>query len=47
MREGRVAPVPTITFEESLDIDLGGVKVVLHYFGPVIRKRAAKSPGRP
>ena len=34
MREGRVAPVPTITFEESLDIDLGGVKVVLHYFGP-------------
>ena len=34
VREGRVAPVPTITFEESLDIDLGGVKVVLHYFGP-------------
>ena len=34
IREGRVAPVPTITFEESLDIDLGGVKVVLHYFGP-------------
>ena len=34
MREGRVAPVPTITFEESLDIDLGGVKVMLHYFGP-------------
>ncbi len=34
IREGRVAPVPTVTFEESLDIDLGGVKVVLHYFGP-------------
>lgn len=34
IREGRIAPVPTVTFEESLDIDLGGVKVVLHYFGP-------------
>jgi glyoxylase-like metal-dependent hydrolase (beta-lactamase superfamily II) len=34
IREGRVAAVPTVTFEESLDIDLGGVKVVLHYFGP-------------
>ena len=34
IREGRVAPVPTVSFEESLDIDLGGVKVVLHYFGP-------------
>lgn len=34
IREGRVALVPTVTFEESLDIDLGGVKVVLHYFGP-------------
>lgn len=34
IREGRVAPVPTVTFENSLDIDLGGVKVVLHYFGP-------------
>lgn len=34
LREGRIAPVPTISFEESLDIDLGGVKVVLHYFGP-------------
>ena len=33
-REGRVAPIPTVSFEESLDIDLGGVKVVLHYFGP-------------
>ena len=34
IRERRIAPVPTISFEESLDIDLGGVKVVLHYFGP-------------
>ena len=34
IREGRVALVPTVTFEESLDVDLGGVKVVLHYFGP-------------
>ena len=34
IREGRVAPIPTVSFEESLDIDLGGVKVVLHYFGP-------------
>jgi glyoxylase-like metal-dependent hydrolase (beta-lactamase superfamily II) len=34
IREGRIAPVPTVTFEDSLDIDLGGVKVVLHYFGP-------------
>ena len=34
LREGRIAPVPTISFEESLDIDLGGVKVTLYYFGP-------------
>ena len=34
IREGRVAPLPTISFDDSLDIDLGGVKVVLHYFGP-------------
>ncbi len=34
IREGRVAPFPTVTFENSLDIDLGGVKVVLYYFGP-------------
>jgi glyoxylase-like metal-dependent hydrolase (beta-lactamase superfamily II) len=34
LREGRVAAVPSITFEESLDIDVGGVKIVLYYFGP-------------
>ena len=34
IREGRVAPVPTVSFDGSLDIDLGGVKVVLHYLGP-------------
>ncbi len=34
IREGRIAALPTITFEDSMDIDLGGVKVVLSYFGP-------------
>lgn len=34
IREGRIAPVPTVSFDGSLDIDLGGVKVVLHYLGP-------------
>ena len=35
VREGRRALVPAITFEESLDINLGGVKVVLIYMGPL------------
>ena len=34
LRESRLAAIPTVTFEASLDIDLGGVKVVLYYFGP-------------
>jgi len=34
IREGRTAAIPTITFEDSLDIDLGGVKITLYYFGP-------------
>ena len=34
IREGRIAALPTVTFEESMDIDLGGVKVALSYFGP-------------
>jgi glyoxylase-like metal-dependent hydrolase (beta-lactamase superfamily II) len=34
LREGRVAAIPSISFEESLDIDVGGVKIVLYYFGP-------------
>jgi glyoxylase-like metal-dependent hydrolase (beta-lactamase superfamily II) len=34
IREGRIAAIPTISFEESLEIDLGGVKIVLYYFGP-------------
>ncbi len=35
IREGRNALVPEITFEESMDIELGGVKVVLLYLGPL------------
>ena len=35
LREGRNALVPQITFDESLDIQLGGVKVVLLYLGPL------------
>ncbi|HEY5623117.1 MAG TPA: MBL fold metallo-hydrolase, partial [Gammaproteobacteria bacterium] len=34
IREGRMVAMPTISFDESLDIDLGGVKVTLYYFGP-------------
>ncbi len=34
IREGRLGALPTVTFEDSMDIDLGGVKVSLHYFGP-------------
>ena len=34
IREGRVSAIPSISFEESLDIDIGGVKIVLYYFGP-------------
>ena len=34
IREGRIAAIPSISFEESLDIDVGGVKIVLYYFGP-------------
>ena len=34
VREGRNAAVPDVTFEESMDIHLGGKKVVLYYFGP-------------
>jgi glyoxylase-like metal-dependent hydrolase (beta-lactamase superfamily II) len=34
IREGRIAAIPTISFEESLEIDVGGVKIVLYYFGP-------------
>ena len=35
VREGRRALIPQVTFEESLDIDLGGVKVTLIYLGPL------------
>ena len=34
LREGRLGAIPTVTFEDSMDIDLGGIKVSLHYFGP-------------
>ena len=34
IRERRVSAIPTVTFEDSLDIDLGGVKITLHHFGP-------------
>ena len=34
VREGRIAAIPSISFDESLDIDIGGVKIVLYYFGP-------------
>ena len=34
VREGRNAAVPDITFEESMEIHLGGKRVVLYYFGP-------------
>ena len=34
VREGRIAAIPSISFDESLDIDIGGVKIMLYYFGP-------------
>ncbi len=34
LREGRESAVPDVTFEESMDIHLGGLKVTLLYFGP-------------
>jgi glyoxylase-like metal-dependent hydrolase (beta-lactamase superfamily II) len=34
VREGRTSAVPNLTFEESMEIYLGGVKVDLLYFGP-------------
>ncbi len=34
VREGRRSAVPDVTFEESMDIHLGGLDLVLHYFGP-------------
>ena len=34
VREGRNAAVPDVTFEESMEIYLGGKRVVLYYFGP-------------
>jgi glyoxylase-like metal-dependent hydrolase (beta-lactamase superfamily II) len=34
LREGRNSAVPDVTFEESMDIHLGGKRVVLYYFGP-------------
>lgn len=34
IREGRNSAVPDITFEESMEIHLGGKRAVLYYFGP-------------
>lgn len=34
VRERRNTSIPDITFEDSMDIHLGGKKVVLYYFGP-------------
>ena len=34
VREGRNAAVPDVTFEESMEIHLGGKRAVLYYFGP-------------
>jgi len=34
LRERRKSAVPDITFEDSMDIHLGGLKVTLLYFGP-------------
>jgi glyoxylase-like metal-dependent hydrolase (beta-lactamase superfamily II) len=34
LREGRPSAIPDITFEDFLDINLGGVEVVLLYYGP-------------
>ena len=33
VREGRNSAVPDVTFEESMEIHLGGKRVVLYYFG--------------
>ena len=34
IREGRNSAVPDVTFEDSMEIHLGGKRVVLYYFGP-------------
>ena len=34
IRENRNTSIPDVTFEESMEIHLGGKTVVLHYFGP-------------
>jgi glyoxylase-like metal-dependent hydrolase (beta-lactamase superfamily II) len=34
VREHRISAVPEITFEEAMDLHLGGVKMTLYYFGP-------------
>ena len=34
IREGRNSAVPDVTFEESMEIHLGGKRAVLYYFGP-------------
>lgn len=34
VREGRNSAVPDITFEDSMEIHLGGKRVVLYHFGP-------------
>ncbi len=34
VREQRDSAVPEITFEEEMDLHLGGVKLTLYYFGP-------------
>lgn len=34
VRESRNTSIPDITFEESMEIHLGGKRVVLYYFGP-------------
>lgn len=34
VREGRTAAVPDVTFEDEMDLYVGGVKVSLLYFGP-------------
>ena len=34
VREGRNSAVPDVTFEDEMEIHLGGKRVVLYYFGP-------------
>lgn len=34
VREQRISAVPQVTFEDEMDLHLGGVKVTLLYFGP-------------